>query len=221
MALEVLPDIRLKYQRGRVTQPTDPPYLDHRFQDWLADGRIGLMTRNPRTKELVEDLARVGGDQYRGELTRQGQLLQFLLSQEGYLVSTARVAQVLYNGYSGPCELNGIAQVCHRLRDNLHYPELLYRRLAIGMGVGVEDFSLQLFGLRLLYPLWRNQGDWVRLDELGQEVYNSADSFIFDYALKAAIYRLRKTLSNGYATIETRWNSPYQNQNGAYRLVES
>lgn len=209
MAIEVL----------TVTQPADPPYLGHLFQDWLADERVGLMKRNPWAKELLqEDLPRVGRHQHTGELTRHEQLLQFLLSQEGYLVYTPRVAQVLYNGYSGHCELNDINQICHDLRNRLHYPELLYRRSGIGMGVGIEDFKPRSFELQVLYPLWGKRGKWIMLDDLGYEVYRDSDSSVFN-ALGVAVYRLRKILSDGCTRIETRRSSPYQD--GAYRLVES
>lgn len=221
--IEALPKVRLKYDSGQVTQPADPPYLEHRFQDWLADPIIGLMRRNPWAKKLLEeDLSRVGGHQDTGELTRRGQLLQFLLSQEGYLVSRARVAEVLYNGYSGPCEISATDQICHDLRNRLRDPKLLYRRVKIGMGVGIEDFRPQLFGLQLLYPLWRNLGDWVTLSDLVHEVYNdAADNFIIPNvnAIRPRILQLRKILSDGYVAIETRRSSFYQE--GAYRLVES
>lgn len=186
-------------------------YLDPDFQDWMAEE--GLLSRSNQSLRLLEDdLPKFGSPGY---LKAGGRLLLTLLGRRGYFLDAKYLANKIYPDPASLAEegVDYLAVTWLRLKRVVGQPDLLYRKVKVGMGVGISDFSLSYGELRLLYPLWLNLGRFLPSTTLGLKLYGVSDNLV-GRCIQVGICRLREKLDGSHYWIESK-RTPI-----AYRLTK-
>lgn len=176
-------------------------HLDPDFQDWMAEE--GLLSRSNQSLRLLEDdLSKFSS---LGCLKAEGRLLSVLLRRRGYFFDAKYVA---YKTYPDPASLTkeGVSYLTVtwlRLKRVVSQPDLLCRKVKVGMGVGISGLSLSYGELRLLYPLWHNLGRFLPSSTLGLKLYGVSDDSV-GRCISVGICYLREKLDGSHFWIESR-----------------
>lgn len=180
----------------RVCQCLNPD-----FQDWMAEE--GLLSRSNQSLRLLEDdLSKFGS---LGYLRADGRLLSTLLRRRGYLLDAKYLANKIYPDPVSLTEegVSYLAVTWFRLKKVVSQPDLLYRKIKVGMGAGISGLSLSYGELRLLYPLWRNLERFLPSSTLGLKLYGVSDDSV-GRCIPVGICRLRERLDGSHFWIESR-----------------